>query len=781
MSNIIYPSSNTNQLLKQENCYGIDLGTTSTLVCYVDAKSVDLTKSVKIPIQFLSVKQESPFEYDQTIEDVKVASIVAIYDGKPYVGNNLYHLKGNTEFIYKKNIFYHWKLELGIDLDTMYPDAITPKLNMPFKIAGGILNYIRIQHFKNETLNNTIITVPASFQANQRIDVIKAAEMAKIKASENMLLDEPNAAFLGYFNRLENLEKQNWANDVRNKNILVIDFGGGTLDLSILNVDFRKDTGIAISNRAISRYSDLGGQDIDRLIAEEFLLPIFKKKSPNFDLISNADLSEIILPQLSVIAENLKIGICNRISLKLGEQKLEDINLKSIDFTQKECIVNYNNQSFDLESIKITGDEFNSYFLKIFNGKNFSFKYCDKTVSTISQSINDIIEKADLTLQDIQYVLFAGGSSFNPLLNSLCTKKLNEAIPLSSHEPDKLVAEGAAVYSYFLNIHNISLIKPITSDTIGVRLKDNRFYPIIEKGKPLPQEVSVPDFRLQSNLNSKVIVPVCINGVDFPIGTIRCDLDAFYDMDTIIKINATISADKVFALKVFANETLIGDAVFENPFGLGKMSEEEIEIHKLKKDLNTAKAEQNTKDERKILRSLIWKHYDNGNNIGTIETAELFLKRFNDQDDNVLNILFCALDNLGRKKAAAEAIKKAIDINPSQSIYHYNYSILLEYNDINEALMYLENLSDLLKSDIYIKCKIILLKNKLNQDVTIDANKIVQEYKKSPESYSNFQKSTLIKPVFKIINEPFSFVEPDKKQMNQINNKDLLDTNNLPF
>ena len=418
MSNIIYPSSNTNQLLKQENCYGIDLGTTSTLVCYVDAKSVDLTKSVKIPIQFLSVKQESPFEYDQTIEDVKVASIVAIYDGKPYVGNNLYHLKGNTEFIYKKNIFYHWKLELGIDLDTMYPDAITPKLNMPFKIAGGILNYIRIQHFKNETLNNTIITVPASFQANQRIDVIKAAEMAKIKASENMLLDEPNAAFLGYFNRLENLEKQNWANDVRNKNILVIDFGGGTLDLSILNVDFRKDTGIAISNRAISRYSDLGGQDIDRLIAEEFLLPIFKKKSPNFDLISNADLSEIILPQLSVIAENLKIGICNRISLKLGEQKLEDINLKSIDFTQKECSVNYNNQSFDLESIKITGDEFNSYFLKIFNGKNFSFKYCDKTVSTISQSINDIIEKADLTLQDIQYVLFAGGSSFNPLLNS---------------------------------------------------------------------------------------------------------------------------------------------------------------------------------------------------------------------------------------------------------------------------------------------------------------------------------------------------------------------------
>jgi molecular chaperone DnaK len=781
MSNIIFPSSNSNQVLKQEKCYGIDLGTTSTLVCYVDAKSVDLTKSVRIPIQFLSVKQESPFPYDPSIDDVKVASIIAIHNGKPYVGNNLYHLKGNSEFINKKNIFYHWKLELGIDLDTMYPDAMYTKLDMPYKIAGVILNYIRRQHFNNEPLNNTIITVPASFQANQRIDVIKAAELAKINTSENMLIDEPNAAFLGYFNRLENLEKQDWANNVRNKNILVIDFGGGTLDLSILNVDFRKDTGIAISNRAISRYCDLGGQDIDMLIAEEFLLPIFKNNTPDFDAISNSDLSEIILPQLSVIAENLKIGICNKISLKIGAQKIEGIDLTTIQFMQNECLLTYNNQPFDLKRITITAEEFNIYFSKLFNGKNFSLKYCDKTVSTISKSITDIIQKADLTLQDIQYVLFAGGSSFNPLLHSLCTKKLNDAIPLSSHEPDKLVAEGAAVYSYFLNIHNISLIKPITSDTIGVRLKDNRFYPIIEKGKTLPQAVTLPDFRLQSNLNSKVIVPVCINGVDFPIGTIRCKLPTSYDMDTIIKINATISADKVFALKVFANDTLIGDAIFENPFGLGKMTEEEIEIHKLKKDLNKAKGEQNSKDEQKILRSLIWKHYENENYNGTVETAELFLKRFNDQDENILNILFCALKNLGRNKSATVAIKKAIEINPSESNYHYNFSLLLDVNDIKEALMYLENLSDDLKSENLIKCKIILLKNQLNQDVTIDANKIVQEYKKSPASFSNFEKSILIKPVFKIVDEPFSFVEPDKKQLNKVNNKDLLDTNNLPF
>lgn len=779
MSNIIFPSSNSGQVLKQEICYGIDLGTTTTLTCFIDSRVVDLTKSVKIPIQFLTVKQDSPVEYDPTIEDVKVASILAIHNNKAYVGNNLYHLKGNSEFIYKKNIFYHWKLELGIDLDTMYPDAISPKLDMPFKIAGGILNYIRKQHFNDEVLTNTIITVPASFQANQRIDVIKAAEMAKIKVKENMLIDEPNAAFLGYFNRLDDIEKQSWASNVRNKNILVIDFGGGTLDLSILNVDFKRETGIAISNRAISRYNDLGGQDVDTLIAEELLLPIFKRKVNNFDSITNSDLINTIIPQLSVIAENLKIGISNRISLMQGNQSIESINLSQIDFSQVECIINYLKENIDLGPITITGEEFSKLFSKLFTGLKYTFKYLDKSVSTISNSINEIIEKADLTLDNIQYVLFVGGSSFNPLLNSLCTKKLSGAIALSSHEPDKLVAEGAAVYSYFLNIHNISLIRPITSETIGIRLKDDRFYPIIEKGKTLPQDVSIPDFKLQSNLNSKVVVPVCVNGVDFPIGTITCQLDAFYDFDTVIKINAIITADKVFSMQVFANNALIGNAEFENPFGLGKMSEEELEIHKLKKDLNKAISEQNNKAERSILRSLIWKHYDNGNNIGTVESTELFLKRFNDQDDNVLNVLFCALHILGRIKAASEAIKKAIEINPNCSTYHYNYSILLENNDVKEALDYLENLEDKVKNDTNTELKIILLKNKLGQNVTFDANKIVHKYKSNPAEYSNFQKTALVKPIFKIVNEPFSYVEPKKKE--NINNTDLLDTNNLPF
>ncbi|MEC5167240.1 molecular chaperone DnaK [Flavobacterium sp. PL11] len=782
---VIYPMGvgfqNGQNLSTDKKCFGIDLGTTTTLMCVVDSANVDLHNNTMIPIQFVKVQQTSPFEFNQTIEDEKVASIVGIHNGKPYVGSNLYHLKGHPEFEYKKNIFYHWKLELGIDHQPMYPNAVSEKLNMPYKIAGGILNYIRKSRFQDNSLPNTIITVPASFQANQRKDVLKAAEMAKIDTSDNMLIDEPNAAFLGYFNRLSDAEKTIWAQDVKNKNVLIIDFGGGTLDLSILNVDFRRDKGITISNRAISRYNDLGGQDIDTLIAEEFLVPLFKKLYDEFDVADISDIKDIIIPQLALIGEGLKVGISNRLSLKAVDQDVKNIDISSISYTHTDCQVKFKGVVYDMGSITISADEFKDLFSKLFRGKNYKFKYVDKTISTISSSINDIIEKAELGLDEINYVLFVGGSSFNPFLHSFCSEKLSRSVALTSHEPDKLVAEGAAVYSYFLNVHNISLISPITSDTIGIVLKGNRFFPILERGVSLPQNVAIPDFRLQSSMNSEVVIPVCINGADFPIGEIRSTLNSFYDFDSVVKIQAEITIDKVFKMKVFVNNDLVGNAEFENPYGTGKQTEEEIEVNTTKKELNAAKLSKNIRKEKELLRQLIWKHYNVKNYQGALETAEEYIKRFDDQDEGVWNMVYISNGKLGRRQAAMRALTKAIEINPTAAYLHFNYSISLgEAEGDMAALNYLEGLDQQIKNEKGILIRIISLKNKLGQDVSTEAKKMVNDYKENPMEFSQFSKENLLATVFKIANEPYAYVNP--KSTKNINDQSkYLDTNNLPF
>jgi molecular chaperone DnaK (HSP70) len=782
---IIYPENkqvySRAELSQDKKCYGIDLGTTTTLMCVIDSSNVNLNESIHIPVQFIKVEQKSPFEFNPTIEDEKVASMIGIYNGKPYVGNNLYHLKGHPEFEYKKNLFYHWKTEMGIDHEPMYPNAVSEKLNMPYKIAGGILNYIRRSRFNDSPLSNTIITVPASFQANQRKDVLRAAEMAKINISENMLIDEPNAAFLGYFNRLSDEEKNNWAKSVRNKNVLVIDFGGGTLDLSILNVDFRRDKGISISNQAISRYNDLGGQDIDWYIAEELLIPKLKKVFANFDETNLIDIKEVILPQLALIGENLKIGICNKISLSATNQKISDVDLTDVQYSYKEGKVKFKNTEFVLDEIVITAKEFEDLFSKTFNGKNLKFKYIDKTISTISTSINDILSKAELPMDEIHFVLFVGGSSFNPFLHSMSINKLTKAKPLTSHEPDKLVAEGAAVYSYFLNVHNISLISPITSETIGIIVNGNRFYTILEKGVSLPQRVDIPDFKLQTNLNSEVIVPVCINGVDFQIGEIRAKLQSFYSIDAVVKINAEVTSDKIFKIEVSIDGESVANAEFENPYGMGKQSKEEMEINSMKKQLYDAKRTQNYKQEKSILLSMVFKQNEIENHKGCAEICEDYISRFDDQNEDIWNFLYISNRRLGRTEAAKKAINKAMELSPDNSVLNFNYSIFLEETEgIKSSLDYLIGLNNENRNDNSIRLRIINLKNRLGQDIENEALEVAKEFKGNPLRFSDFEKKNLLPAIFRIINEPYAFVDP-KNSNNHIDSSKLLDTNNLPF
>lgn len=780
---IIYPVSESvdgyNSLSKDKKCYGIDLGTTTTLMCYVESSNVNLKNNTSVPVQFVKIVQESPLTYNASIESEKVASIVGIYNGRPYIGSNLYHLKGHPEFEYGKNLFYHWKVRMGID-EIVYPDALSEKLNMPYKIAAGIMKYMRQMHVGDSPLSNTIITVPASFQANQRNDVLRAADMANIETAENMLIDEPNAAFLGYFNKLSVETKEEWARSVRNKNVLVVDFGGGTLDLSILNIDFRQDTGITISNRAISRYNDLGGQDIDTLIAEVLLVPLLKKVFTEFDESDVSDISKVIIPQLATIGEALKIGICDRLSLLAVDKFIDEVDIDAITFTTPDCSIKYNNDEYHLGDVTITANEFKNLFEKLFHGKSYTFKHIDKRVTSISSSISEIIEKTDLGLDEIHYVLFVGGSSYNPFLHAMCKEKLSNSKPLTTHEPDKLVAEGAAVYSYFWNVHNVSLITPITSDNIGVELKGDRFHPIIRSGQTLPYKVSLPHFVIPNSLIREIIVPVCINGVDFPIGEIRAKLKRIYSSDSIVKIEASLSIDKVFKMEVYVEDDLVADAEFENPYSTGKLNKEELAIYEHKKRLNKAKLTRNLREEKTALRQLIWKYSDIGNYRGVVECAEDYIKRFNDQDEGVWNMAYIGNKNLGRYTAAKKAIERALELEPQAGYLNYNYAVFLEDNSEEAALSFLEELNDDLKREQNVRCKTVILKHALNKDVEQDAMTIVNEYKSHPNNFSNFVKENLLSRVFRIVGEPYAFVAP-RDDVEIKDQSKYLDTNNLPF
>ena len=157
---------------------------------------------------------------------------------------------------------------MGISKKTLYDNAVREDLDDASKVAGKILNYCRKSLIGDTAWENVVITVPASFQYAQRQDVLHAAQYAHIDVHDGMLFDEPTSAFLGYFNQLSIEEKQRIPQDGTCK-ILVVDFGGGTIDLSTIAVRRENALSIGIDNVAISRYNNLGGQDLDMIFTSQ--------------------------------------------------------------------------------------------------------------------------------------------------------------------------------------------------------------------------------------------------------------------------------------------------------------------------------------------------------------------------------------------------------------------------------------------------------------------------------------------------------------------------------
>lgn len=740
--------------------FGIDLGTTFTLVAVVDSSEVNLQSSSEIPVKFISYRQVSPFQYGGEVIDEKVASIIAVHSGKPYCGSKLYELKGHEQFTKNQNIFYHWKLDLGIDRHPLYPDAISEELDTPAKVAGKVLNFCRMGFTKSrETrLFNTVITVPASFQMNQRQDVIEAASLANIELDNQMLIDEPNAAFIGYFNTLTEEQKENFLTKGGNaKKVLVFDIGGGTCDLSILEVSYSPQKGLIMGNKAISRYNDLGGQDIDMVIAEDILYPLFLKQFNLKDEMPYKELSEIILPQLATIGELLKIGICNLTAAKYSEINLTNADLEKTSFTIENRSISYNGQQYKFPPLTITAAQFENIVNKLFQIRGYQLKFEDKFIRSVNVTINDTLEKANLTKLDIDIVLPVGGSSANPILLS----KLNEIFAKSKFwipsSPDKLVAQGAAIYSFFYYRFGKSLINPISSETIGIETKDKVFFPLISRGKELPVKISLPHFRMQSFTLREIVVPVCLNDVKHIVQEIKIPLDKIYTGTEPITISAELNANKVLSLEISIADEQILNYKLENPFFFGSLSKEQVKFVQLAEDLDKARRSKDSNSQRRLMMKLLRQYFEIRNYHEMARLAEEFLKKFDSENVEVLNYHYIGNTNIGRKEAARKSLDKAIQLDPEASYLRFNYSLLIEETKGTQAALdYLLTLPQSIQEETSVKCRIVILKDKLGIRSEEEAQRIADEYEQSPSSFSKWDVDNLLQRIHNIAGAPFN-------------------------
>lgn len=467
---------------------GIDLGTTNSSV----AEAVYDPKSGEVRVRCLEVAQPTP---DGEYTHVIVPSVVALSDGKEWVGEGAKRLqarsadKGLTLY---KDLFYQCKNEIGTRRE--YPRA-QEGYRTPAEIGGKVLSFLHKSAVADLDIapGRTAVTVPASFQAGQRNDTVKACQIAGIDVEGGGLLDEPVAAFLDYLCNygdriIEELD--------RPKNLVVFDFGGGTCDVAVFEVC--KDPhsqGLKLAALSVSRYHRLGGGDIDAAILHNVLIPQLCEQnslSP-FDL-GYEDKRRYVEPALLGVAESLKIKLCLEMKRlrqfgKFDDADKEDIREKLPGVYPCKIGNKGDQRVYSLKEPSLSAAEFEEV-LEPFVDTDLVFVNDREyyTTCSIFAPLQDAISRSGIQKEDVDYCLMVGGSSLIPQMIDAVADYLHLAQVLTFPDNDATqtaVARGAAYHALALELTGKGLVQPIVHDDICIRTDRGR-HVLVPKGSALP-------------------------------------------------------------------------------------------------------------------------------------------------------------------------------------------------------------------------------------------------------------------------------------------------------
>ncbi len=318
-------------------------------------------------------------------------------------------------------------------MGTDYKVTLMGTTYTPQEISAMILQKLKAdaESYLGETVSEAVITVPAYFTDSQRQATKDAGKIAGLNVLR--IINEPTAASLAY--GMDKGEEQT---------VLVFDLGGGTFDVSILELG----DGI-FEVKATSGNNRLGGDDFDEKIIDWMLVEF--KKQTGIDLSSD----RTAMQRLKEAAEKAKIELSNVTST--------NINLPFITMFENTP------QHLDLT---LTRAKFNEMTADL----------VEKTMGPTRQALKD----AGLTANDIQKVILVGGSSRIPAVQDAIKGLLGKE-PFKGINPDECVAIGAAIQGGVLKgeVKDVVLLD-VTPLSLGIETLGGVFTKIVERNTTIP-------------------------------------------------------------------------------------------------------------------------------------------------------------------------------------------------------------------------------------------------------------------------------------------------------
>lgn len=413
---------------------GIDLGTTNSVVAVMEGgKPVVIASKEGLrttPSVVAYTKKQDKLVGNIAKRQAVMNPENTFYSVKRFIGRNYREISSDLEQL-SYNVVTdnnsNIKLECPALKKNFAPEEISAQVLR--KLAEDASTYL------GQKVSKAVITVPAYFNDSQRQATKDAGQIAGLDVLR--IINEPTAASLSY-----GLDKKN------NETILVFDLGGGTFDVSILEVG----DGV-FEVLATSGDTHLGGDDFDRKIVE-WLVKEFKNEQ-GIDLSKDRQ----ALQRLTEAAEKAK--------MELSSLSQTDINLPFITSTDT--------GPKHLEK-SITRAEFESL--------------CWDLISRCQIPVNNALKDAQLSAGDIDEIVLVGGSTRIPAVHQLVQKDIGKE-PNQTVNPDEVVAIGAAVQAGVLagEVKDILLLD-VTPLSLGVETLGGVMTKVITRNTTVPTKKS---------------------------------------------------------------------------------------------------------------------------------------------------------------------------------------------------------------------------------------------------------------------------------------------------